>query len=351
MPKKLTTLEFIEKAKNIHNNIYDYSLVNYVNNKINVEIICKTHGIFEQRPDMHLQGQGCIRCSKTSTYEDFVEKSNIIHNNRYLYPKFIWNSNKDKIDIVCEKHGTFKQIINDHLNGSGCPICNKNILTQDVFFNSVDKTKYNYDKCIFKNTSKIIITCKIHGDFEQNINDHYYGSGCPKCTTNKYITTEMFIEKAKKLHHNKYDYSLVDYKNNTSKIIIICDIHGIFKQSPRHHLSGCGCPICNLSKGEKEIKKYLDDNKIEYIHQYIFKECKAKRVLPFDFYLPKYNTCLEFDGLLHFFSYPHFGGNDKLKITQEHDKIKTTYCKNNNIDLIRIRYNENIIDKLKLALK
>lgn len=350
MPKKLNNYEFIKKSNYIHDNKYEYSLVNYINNKTKVDILCPIHGIFKQQPDAHLRGQGCLKCKKVTTYEDFVDKSNIIHNNLYQYPKFIWSSNKDKIDIICEKHGKFEQIINDHLNGSGCKICNKNMLTPEKFFNKVDIIKYNYDNFIFNNNSKVIIMCQIHGEFEQNINDHYNGSGCPKCT-NKYITTNKFVEKAKIIHGNIYDYSLVEYKDTITKITIVCSKHGNFKQSPRHHLNGSGCPICKSSKGEKDIKIYLENNNIEYIHQYIFKDCKDKRFLPFDFYLPKYNICIEYDGILHFKAYNHFGGTIKLKITQKHDNIKNEYCQNNNIKLVRIKYNQNIVLILDKILK
>ena len=139
---------------------------------------------------------------------------------------------------------------------------------------------------------------------------------------------------------------MVNYLNNKSKIKILCYIHGEFEQKPYHHLNGVGCPYCRESKGEKEVEKYLKINNIKYIRQYTFDNCRDKRKLPFDFYLPDFNICVEFDGALHFISVQYFGGFDKLVDTQKKDKIKTDYCKNNNIKLLRIKYDENISDKM-----
>lgn len=98
--------------------------------------------------------------------------------------------------------------------------------------------------------TKVIITCSIHGDFEQSASSHLQGCGCPNCAHNLKYTKNSFIEKANKIHFNKYDYSLVNYINSKLKVKIICFEHGIFEQTPNHHLSNGGCPICAYSKGE-----------------------------------------------------------------------------------------------------
>jgi len=132
------------------------------------------------------------------------------------------------------------------------------------------------------------------------------------------------------------------------KIKIICKKHGIFEQTPDNHINKkTGCPICNESKGEKEIRIILNNLNIKYIKQKTFNNCKNKRKLPFDFYLTDYNLCIEFDGIQHFKSIEYFGGEKVLKETQKRDLIKNNYCKENNIKLLRIKYNENILKKLK----
>ncbi len=349
--------KFIEKANKIHNYKYDYSLVDYINNKTKVKIICPIHGIFEQRPNAHLfQIQGCPRCSKINNYEDFIIKASSIHNNIYNYPLFKWTNSKAKIKIFCKKHSKyFEQIINDHLNGHGCPICNKNILTNEKFYNNIydiHNNKYDYSKLKFDIGNDIgIIICPIHGEFKQKVIEHYNGHGCSKCEGNYKLTNIIFKEKANLIHNNKYNYKLVNYINNRTKVQIICSIHGIFEQSPNKHLLGQGCPKCKESHGEKEIMKILNENNIEYKTQQKFKNCKYKQLLKFDFYLPLYNTCIEFDGEQHYKKYNFEKDYKKLNIRQIRDKIKTDYCNNNNIKLIRIKFNEIITEKLNFLIK
>ena len=156
----------------------------------------------------------------------------------------------------------------------------------------------------------------------------------------------LFCEKSKEIHKNKYDYSLVEYINNKTKVKIICPIHGIFEQKPDAHLY-CGCKYCQESRGERKIRTILKKLKINYIMQKKFSDCKNKRELPFDFYLPDFNICIEYDGIQHFKSIEYFGGINGFEQTVNNDKIKTNYCKENNIQLIRIKYNENIEEKFK----
>lgn len=118
--------------------------------------------------------------------------------------------------------------------------------------------------------------------------------------------------------------------------------YGVFEQTPNHHSHGCGCPKCNESKGEKNIRKILDNKNIEYIIQYKFNDCIHIKQLKYDFYLPKYNICIEFDGKQHYKSVKWFGGDKTLKYIQKNDKIKNEYCLKNNIRLLRIRYDDNI---------
>jgi len=181
-----------------------------------------------------------------------------------------------------------------------------------------------------------------------NSNDHLMGHGCPNCKG--IIGTEKFIKMSNKLHNNKYDYSNVIYKHSNIKIKIICPNHGIFEQTPSAHLRGHGCSKCCCSRGETLISYFLNKKNINFIREKKFDECKDKNKLPFDFYLPDYNMCIEYDGIQHFESIEYWGGEEKLKWTQNHDKIKKLFCKKNNIELIRIKYNENIDEKLSLFI-
>jgi very-short-patch-repair endonuclease len=213
---------------------------------------------------------------------------------------------------------------------------------------NVHGDKYYYSLVDYKGSlKKIKIICKEHGVFETNTSTHLKGSICPKCFLNKLSSnTEKFLKKAKEIHGDKYDYSLVEYKKNNLKVDIICKKHGLFKQTPNNHLFNNGCPICKESKGEKEISKILKNKNINYLMEYKFDDCKNIIALPFDFYLPNYNICIEYDGQQHFKVIEIWGGKDGLERRKENDKIKTEYCKQNNIELIRIRYNENINEKM-----
>jgi len=237
------------------------------------------------------------------------------------------------------------------LNGFGCVKCRgEYALTTErfiLFSNEKHNNKYDYSLSIYENMRvKINIICKDHGIFKQTPGNHLKGCGCPSCGGVKIPTTEEYILNANKLHNSKYDYSLTEYKNAKTKVKIICLTHGIFEQEPGNHIQGQGCPICNDSIGEKEVRNFLISNDIKFIPQHTFENCKNKKILSFDFYLPDYNICIEYDGIQHFEPIEHFGGQPELEIRKHLDKIKTDYCKNNNIKLIRIRYNENILDNL-----
>jgi hypothetical protein len=164
--------------------------------------------------------------------------------------------------------------------------------------------------------------------------------------SNSINKSEYIIHKFKEIHGSKYDYSLVNYTKKGNNVIIICQNHGKFEQSTANHKSKRGCPICSESIGESEIRNLLTNNKIKFVKWKRFSDCKDKKPLPFDFYLLDYNTCIEFNGEQHYRPIEWFGGIDGFKKQEKRDKIKMEYCKNNNIPLIIIKYDENILKKL-----
>jgi very-short-patch-repair endonuclease len=283
---------------------------------------------------------------KKLTTELFIKKSKIIHEDKYDYSLVEYVGSLNKVKIICPIHGVFEQTPNKHYK-NGCPYCGNNIITQKELikiFNKIHNNKYEYSLIVYKNMrTKIKIICPEHGIFEQSISSHKNGNGCPKC---KNISLENFIKESKKIHNNKYDYTLVNYFNWKTKVKIICPEHGIFEQRPNNHKDlKQGCPYCNESHGEKEIASFLEKNKIIFIRQHKFNNCKNILPLPFDFYLPELNICIEYDGEQHFRKHNIWGEN-KLKQTQKNDKIKNQYCKDNNIGLIRIKFDQNIKEQL-----
>ena len=284
--KGLTTYEFIMKAEFVHGDRYDYSKVDYINNRTKVNIICKEHGIFEQRPTRHLCGDGCPKCNGgvKSNHDEFIQKAKNTHGDIYDYSLVNYINSITKVKIICKKHGVFEMKPNHHIIGQGCYMCG-----------------------IEKNTH----------------------------------TTTQFIENAEKIHGNIYDYSLVDYIHNNKIIKIICKKHGVFEQKPNSHLNGRGCSKCKInSRGELFIADWLNQNVIDFEVQKSFFNCKNVLPLRYDFYLPNQNLLIEYDGEPHFREVAYLGGKRGFELRQTNDKLKTEYAINNNLNLLRISYTE-----------
>ena len=284
--QSLNTEQFIERAKKVHGDKYDYSKTKYINSSTKICIICPIHGEFWQRPTEHLRGRGCKKCGDLSvgiknskiTTDEFIERAKKVHGDKYDYSKTEYISPRKKICIIDKEFGEFWMMPYAHLNGQGCPS--------------------RRGEKISKANSK---------------------------------SKEKFIEDAIQIHGDKYDYSKVEYKGAFEKACIICPKHGEFWQRPTEHLSGCGCPICKSSHLEMEIKNWLDNNNVEYVYQY---RNKIFGLQSLDFYLPKYNIAIECQGEQHFRPVKYFGGIKEYNKVKKLDKIKKEICDNNNIKLI-----------------
>ena len=353
--RPLNIEQFIQRAEQVHGSKYDYSLVNYINNSTDVTIICPIHGEFKQRPNNHFNGKGCSMCNSDTlrkTTSQFIKESIQVHGDKYDYSLVDYKGANKKVIIICPIHSEFQQPPYDHISGANCPKCYGNVrLTLGEFISKAKQVhgdKYDYSMVDYVNNStKIKINCLKHGEFKQYPTNHLDKKhNCPDCAGNRKLTLDKFIKRSNKIHNMKYDYSLVEYKNVDTNVIILCPIHDDFVQLPQHHLNGVGCPYCRESKGEIKINKILTDNNIRFERQKRFKDCIYIRTLFFDFYLLDYNICIEFDGKQHFESVERFGGVVEFEKNKKRDKIKTDYCKDNNIQLIRIKYDESIEEKL-----
>ena len=356
MPKKLTTEEFIDKARKVHGNKFDYSQVDYITAIKKVKIICPIHGPFQQKPYKHLTGQSCYSCGvlrrsklNRDNQDSFLEKARKIHGSKYDYSQVIYTQSKKKIKIGCDIHGWFYQIPNSHLSGRGCKKCaismraelkNKDL---DVFIKDARKIhgdKYDYLATKYKNTdTKIKILCPVHGVFEQLPSSHLQGRGCNECglnegTKKRTKNRDEFISDAKEIHGDKYDYSKVVYKQNKSKIIIGCPKHGWFEQKPNSHLTGRGCLKCK-NKAEGRIAEYLEKKFI--IHRSY--SIKGNKMI-YDFYLPDYNQIIERDGEQHYKDIDFGGkvGSSKLRSVNANDGKKTELAKKHGYKIARIPY-------------
>ena len=238
---KLTTEEFIEKAKVVHGDRYDYSKVEYVDLKTKVCIICKKHGEFWQVPHSHIKGHGCKKCAnkikqpkQTYTQEEIIARIRSLFGERYSYEKVEYKAMKVPISLVCHE--------------------------KDVNGNE-------------------------HGEFSIRPDNIFSGKqGCPKCYDDRRSRLqrkplETFIEEAKKIHGDLYEYHKVDYVNTNSKVCIVCKIHGDFWQTPSNHLKGQGCPYCsgNAKKWDKDTCEQ-EARKYEYIFDFRTKSPGACKV-------------------------------------------------------------------------
>src|SRR5690606_32664780 len=123
-------------AISYHNNRYDYSLSQYLNKRTKIKIICKKHGEFEQLPLHHIKGSGCPKCAgKNKTTSIFIDEAKSIHGDRYDYSLTKYTSRDKKVKIICNKHGVFEQIAYDHLFGYNCPKCNTRGKNTENFIN------------------------------------------------------------------------------------------------------------------------------------------------------------------------------------------------------------------------
>lgn len=240
---------------------------------------------------------------KKMTTLEFITKAKNIHGDRFDYSKTIYNGMPNKIIVICKAHNVeIAQTPINHLHGPiSCPMCNKNI--------------------------------------------------------NLKITRELFVKRAVKKHSNKFDYSLVNFKDENDIIQIICPKHGVFKQNLRKHLRGGDCPDCiaeivktkAISVGETQIEIWLKRHSINFNKQKTFNNCKNKIPLRFDFYLPEYNMLIEYDGKQHYEPIEYMGGKFGFEYRKQNDKIKSEFAEKNNIDLLRISYKE--VNDISMLLK
>lgn len=320
MTKKSTLEEFIFKACNLHKDRYNYSLVNYINTNIKVEIICPIHGIFWQAPSKHCVGQGCVECgialnsSKLrKPFDLFVKEANEIHNNKYKYIEETYVSAAIKTALICDIHGTFYITPNSHLYGRGCNKCgiisrnNKRSFSKEMFLElAIQKfgSKFDYSQIEFTKMTgnKIKIICPEHGEFYQIPYSHIITKyGCEKCSANVRsiplkLTKEDFIRRAEGVHGSKFNYENIDFIDFSSKIKLICKKHGEFSIFPYSHIKmDAGCPKCSrtYSKIENEWIKSLG----ELInHEKTYINIDGKRFHPDGYGTTDHPTIYEFLG-------------------------------------------------------
>lgn len=280
------------------------------------------------------------------TLETFIERAREIHGGKYDYSKTTYKNYNEKVCIICPKHGEFWQTPHHHLNSEGCYFCGvekmkeKQALGREIFIKkakAIHGGKYDYSKVNYANNrTKVCIICPEHGEFYQTPDGHLSGRGCPKCgikerALNQTSNVDDFIEKARKVHGEMYDYSKVNYINSQTKVLIKCNKCGNeFWQTPNNHTAQKkGCPYCKVSLLEEEVLNNLKD--ILVVRQYKTEWLGRKSL---DFYIPSKKIGIECQGIQHFEPVEHFGGKENFEKQIENDKAKLRECKNNGVELV-----------------
>ena len=332
---------FIEKCKKVYGDLYDYSKVEYTHNKKKICVICHIHGEFWVTPNNHLRGSRCPQCYGTpkKTKESFIKQAHEVHGYKYDYSKVNYKGTDEKVCIVCPEHGEFWQTPYSHLKGAQCLACSKKqIITEEIFLQRSKKIhagKYDYTKVKFVHVKeKVCIICPEHGEFWQKPGIHLRGYGCPKCGGSQRLTTDEFIEKAISVHGNKYDYSKCSYINTATKVCIICPEHGEFWQTPNNHLFGAGCPVCPQSALEETIRDFLERHNIRFESEKTFDWLKYRKSLFLDFFLPDYSVAIECQGSQHFIPSDYYGGDESFEKVQKRDVKKKELCEKHGIKMI-----------------
>lgn len=375
--------EFLKRCREKHGDRYDYSKTIYRGFEEEIIVTCKKHGDFTTTPHKFLTSCGCMQCyseergkKKRYTNEQFIYLCKKKHGDKYNYAKVNYVKSNEDVTLTCKKHGDFtvKGLAALNYNGILCQKCREEerakiaiekkeayearekekeikrneILkkTKEYFFaksKSVHNGFYDYSKTEFTNyKDKVCITCPTHGDFWQLPSNHMNGHGCPMCGKIKVAdklkhTREVFIENARKVHGDKYDYSKVEYINNSTKVCIICPKHGEFWQTPGMHFNEHqGCPNCSTlsSNDENEIFELLKN-------ETPFEVVKRDKTLigpkEIDILIPEKQIGIEFDGLrLHSEEF----GKDKW-----YHYNKTKLCKEKGIGLIHVFEDEWLFKK------
>ena len=314
---------------------YDYSISEYRGMNEKIKFICSIHGVVEQTARCHLNS-GCPRCSGVKkTKEDALKDFESIHGDFYNYDEFEYKSAFKKSVIICPKHGRFLQNYNNHFHcKKGCPKCGSERAgsirkgSRESFIKNAIKVhgdRYSYDNLIYTGGHDLVtITCKKHGDVEVTASNHLRGHHCPYCSGRKF-SLEDFLQKAKDIHGDKYDYKHVE-SDYSRKIKIVCPEHGEFYQDMHGHLAGNVCPKCskNHSKGEEELYKFVLTN---FDKDSLNKFRGISDVTELDVYSPSKKIGIEFNGI-HWHS-------ERYQPKDYHIN-KTQACKKNGINLIHI---------------
>ena len=290
--------------------------------------------------------------------EEFLKRVNEVFGGLYDFSESVYVNLHTKVKCICSKHGEFFARPDHLFSGHGCPKCGcekthlKQKLTEEEVKDRINKIfngKYDTSEIKYINQyTKIKLICPFHGEFESIPNHLFKGHSCPKCGNVGRKTTESFKEELKKVFGDEYTYDKLEYKNNSTKVIVTCKKHGDFLALPCHLIQGHGCPHCsNSSIMERKVAEILTEKKVEFVRQKNFEWMKRMKL---DFYLPSINLGIECQGIQHYEPVEWFGGEKYFEKQIKRDELKKNICMKHGIKIEYIKYNEEINKRLKEIL-
>lgn len=357
--KKRTHEEYVSELEEKNPNVK--VIGNYIDATTKIKHLCLIHNMeWETTPTRALLGKGCPKChaeriskKKTRTNEWYIDTVHDI--STLIIPLEPYIDCRTPIRHYCTKHNhIWLASPNNILDGHGCKYCGIDRIKEKKTNDYEQYVKQLHDinpniVCIgkYKNkTTQVLHRCLIDGYVWETVPSYLLsGRGCPKCSNKLTITDEIFKDKVQEINP---DIEVIDkYINARTQMFFRCKTCGNeWKTTPEIIMVGCGCPICKESHGEREIRNWLNSNHIQFESQKKFDGCRRERKLPFDFYLPDYNLIIEYDGKQHYQPVNYFGGETAFELLKERDRIKTDFCKENNIGLLRIPYDKDIETEL-----
>lgn len=353
MAKKLT-YEYVKMY--IENEGYKLLDKDYKNNNTKLLVECPNKHQYLVTFNKFKSGRRCPVCNmekkKKQLSLNYDQVKTYIESFNYKLISKEYKNAHEKLEIKCDKGHIIKMNFNNFKSGKRCVICDRlsKSLSHDEIYQKIKEEGHELLSEYKNSQQKLKIKCPKGHIYEQSYNYFRNNVRCPICAKEK-------VNKRKEKRYNevkdiieKQNYKLIskEYKNNKEKILIMCPNKHIYSTKFDNFQQGNRCPICSSSKGEKQIINILNQLKILYKRQYKFNDCKFKYKLSFDFYLPNYNCCIEYDGIQHYEIVKYFGGYDDFITRKIKDTIKDIYCKDNDIKLIRIPYWEK--DNIKNIL-
>lgn len=360
MTKRRSTKDFIELINQRFGDRFSYEKTEYLGKRKPVTVTCKHGDLTILANTLMVAKYGCNECGREEGKKRFLKNALNTHGKRYSYDKIDYVDTLTKVEVVCHRHGSFFVTPTEHYRKRvGCPSCGreKTKYTQDGWLQKAREAhgdRYDYRDVVYVHGNQPVkITCPDHGSFYQVGRSHIQGNGCPRCHVQRTrLSKDVFIQNAKEVHGNTYDYSKVVMVTSKDKVEIVCPKHGSFWITPNAHVA-CrgGCRRCKESKGETRVRTFLERHGIDFVQEYKLPDYRYR----YDFYIPKYKMLIEFHGHQHFGPIERFGGSEAFKRVVKHDAIKVALAKEHDYHLHVLDHrrmkNDGVEINLEIALR